>query len=188
MFKKGRGSNTEFFVCDESTFVKRPKERMREDAPKEMKVYAFEDNFGYIQGYLYAKVVMTDDNRFLSLIGHLITVDAWSVTNEPCDSGFMASLSFKWDCCTHWNFYGEDYSEGSNADSYYHLCGSGFPRFIAFMGLVGHIVKSQPNACRDDNLYELDVIDTDKLLQQYRIIEFSGVPHWVEDKVLKLKF
>lgn len=183
-----RGFKPNMIICDDSAVVKSPNVKMREDAPKEIKVYAFEDKYGYIQGYLYTKVFLTDNGDFLSLLGHLMSINSWTICNEPSDSNFMASVSFKWDCCTHWHFYGEDYEEGSETDSYYHLCGTGLPKFIAFMGLVAHIAKSQPNACRDNNLCELDVLNTDKLLEQYNIIEFSGVPSWVEDKVLELKF
>lgn len=53
---------------------------------------------------------------------------AWGIdTKTPMDYMFLASAYCKWDSCTHWYFYGEDYIPGDDAsdkDSYYHLCGS----------------------------------------------------------------
>lgn len=38
---------------------------------------------------------------------------------------FVADIYFKFDSCTHWWFYGEDYDPQTKneKDSYYHLCG-----------------------------------------------------------------
>lgn len=44
----------------------------------------------------------------------------------PCEYHYVAGAYCKWDGCTHWYFYGEDYDpeiEESEKDSYYHLCG-----------------------------------------------------------------
>lgn len=161
---------------------------MRKDVPDEIKLYGFQDKHGYMSGYLYCKIGLTSEGNFLYLAGHLMTISSWSLDNIPLESEFMASVYFKWDGCTHWSFFGEDYQQGSDADSYYHLCGSDLPRFITFMGLVAHIAKSQPNATRNNNLSEIEILETEKLLEQYDIIEFSGVPCWVEDKVLEYKF
>lgn len=55
---------------------------------------------------------------------------------------FLAYAYIKWDGCSHWYFYGEDYVE-DGADSYYHLCGQGgFLEFIFGM-LAGIKVGKQ---------------------------------------------
>ena len=39
---------------------------------------------------------------------------------------FIAEVHWKWDFCTHWRFYGEDYDKSlgdeAEKDSYYHIC------------------------------------------------------------------
>lgn len=51
---------------------------------------------------------------------------------------FVADIYCKWDACTHWRFYGEDYYEGiSDIDPYYHLCGGySFMNYITAMCFV----------------------------------------------------
>ena len=53
----------------------------------------------------------------------------------PTDTSFISSGVIKWDSCSHWYFYGEDYKKGdpkSKEDSYYHLCG--------FHSYLNHII------------------------------------------------
>ena len=56
-------------------------------------------------------------------------IDSWdSETNEPYEKEFIADVHWKYDNCTHWNFYGMDYNPETDEekDSYYHICGSFF--------------------------------------------------------------
>ena len=57
-------------------------------------------------------------------------IKLYSVTSFDCTDSSISSYEFiadiyaKWDACTHWDFYGEDYDgEDENKDSYYHICG-----------------------------------------------------------------
>lgn len=85
-----------------------------------------------------------DDNRVVAKIdldmktsnqyclsGNCYNATAWLCSDnenfEIHEWEFVAGVYCKWDACTHWYFYGEDYnpeSEDSDKDSYYHLCGA----------------------------------------------------------------
>ena len=77
------------------------------------------------------------------IIGDLYSVEGWTADfTIPTDYSFVTSAYIKWDGCSHFNFYGEDYSKGDKEkNSYYHICGKGsyyqFMLGIAFMYALG---------------------------------------------------
>lgn len=80
------------------------------------------------------------------------------------ESQFIASAYIKWDGCTHWYFYGEDYYE-SEVDSYYHLCGS----FYIFN--FTEIIKVATNLVIDTLNFDLDNFPKLKIDNNWRIEE-----------------
>ena len=69
-------------------------------------------------------------------------------TNELYDMDFHSRVYCKFDACTHWSFYGEDYEKDlNNPDSYYHLCGTEtfvpHIRAMCFVWKVAEIVTDQ---------------------------------------------
>ena len=64
---------------------------------------------------------------------------------DVSECNFVADIYFKWDWCSHWNFYGESYDpkepeEKEDSNSYYHLCGSFFQtRFMAAIAFVRRV-------------------------------------------------
>ena len=56
------------------------------------------------------------------------------------EKNFIAKVHWKWDFCTHWRFYGEDYDKSLGdeveKDSYYHICSdhSDYIRMFALLG------------------------------------------------------
>jgi hypothetical protein len=81
----------------------------------------------------------------------------------------------KWDGCSHWYFYGEDYPD--NKDSYYHICSS-FQNFITIMCFIWkiageHNVKDLKTRNLDtvytENEYSLELVDY--VLDGYEIQE-----------------
>lgn len=190
----GRGMKASSIHFDEmacassNTSINKGVTLLNSEELKDLKVYAFKNNkTKMIDGYFVSKLTTDDNGNMICIKGNLIAVDSWTInTDEPIDTSFVASVYFKWDCCTHWNFNGEGFMIGDN-DSYYHLCGSSFMRHISLIGLVAHVVKTLPGADRGNNLIDLDELETLGLLERYEIIGFDGVPHWVEDKVLALE-
>jgi hypothetical protein len=92
--------------------------------------------------------------------------DSWdSETNEPYEKEFIAEVHWKYDNCTHWNFYGMDYipqtpNENINP-GYYHICGSFFmTRWIIMFAFVRKVMNEILGDKTDD--YE----DSDKQLDE----------------------
>lgn len=101
-------------------------------------------------------------------------VDSWDDTNNDkqiYEKHFVASVYFKWDWCTHWNFYGMDYDPETDKekDSYYHICGSFFmTRWMIMFAFVrktmNEILGDKTNDYRDFDK-QLD----EQLLKTYTI-------------------
>lgn len=78
--------------------------------------------------YPIATLEIENPNESYFFSGIIRTHNAWEPkTKEPLEIGdhFFASISIKWDACSHWFFHGEDSVSEEDAGSYYHLCGSG---------------------------------------------------------------
>jgi hypothetical protein len=80
---------------------------------------------------------------------------------------FIAEVHWKWDFCTHWYFYGEDYYESAEKDSYYHICSdhSDYIRMFAFIRkLMYSLLGDKQDWYKDKELDEL-------ILKGFEIVE-----------------
>lgn len=97
-------------------------EYMVKDENMKYNKYNLIDEQGYVNSIL--RIYKQSLNAFFVLSN----VISWDNDKQPIEEQFVADVYFKWDACTHWNFYGEDYP--TDKDSYYHLCGLG--------GIISH--------------------------------------------------
>ena len=86
---------------------------------------------------------------------------------------FIAEVHWKWDFCTHWWFYGEDYDKSlgdeAEKDSYYHIC-SGISDWIRLFAFIRKLMYSLLGDKQDwylDKDKELDEL----VLKGYEIME-----------------
>lgn len=132
-------------------------------------------------GDIELKFVVTDDRYSSSICGNCFEYHSWRLDGTPVESSFVASVYCKWDTCTHWWFYGEDYDpEFDDKDSYYHLCGrrcfKGHIRAMCFIWkLCAELLKSRDESDIVDDYYD-DEITTliDFMLKDYTIIKGEG--------------
>lgn len=85
---------------------------------------------------------------------------------------FIAEVHWKWDFCTHWWFYGEDYDKSCNnseKDSYYHICSdhSDYIRMFAFVRKVMYLLLGDKQGWYNEKDKELDEL----VLKGYEIVE-----------------
>ena len=101
--------------------------------------------------------------------GENILIEGKPVPEEDeYDYEFVASFSIKWDMCSHWYFYGEDYNNG-DCDSYYHLCGaSSYIEFMQAIAFATEVAKMNFELA-DDMEKEFNDITKLKLLEDCRI-------------------
>lgn len=103
-------------------------------------------------------------------------VDSWDDTNNDkqiFEKHFVANVYWKFDNCTHWNFYGMDYDpENKDNDinpAYYHICGSFFMTrwmiMFAFVRKVMNEILGDKTNDYSDKDKELDKM----LLKNYTI-------------------
>ena len=87
------------------------------------------------------------DGDDFCLEGRCYEAYSWEMDNTPYEYSFVADVYCKWDACTHWRFYGEDYKpdaeiDEKEQDSYYHLCGGGsFRNHIRAMCFVWKLAE-----------------------------------------------
>lgn len=104
--------------------------------------YFLRDNKGYIIG-----VFEVDSDDCHSVMGKCYEPYSWYQDKLPAESNFFADVYCKWDSCTHWNFYGEDYDPeldktSDGVDSYYHICGEyGLHNHVRLMCFVWKLVS-----------------------------------------------
>lgn len=91
---------------------------------------------------LKAELIDTDENQVVgiftmsnhypvSISGQLEQVISWEGDGQPYEKEYFASVTVKWDGCSHFHFTGEDRHDG---DSYYHICGVG--SYISHMRML----------------------------------------------------
>lgn len=86
---------------------------------------------------------------------------------------FIAEVHWKWDFCTHWWFYGEDYDKSlgdeAEKDSYYHICSgiSDWIRLFAFIRKLMYSILGDPQNWYSDKDKELDEL----VLKGFEIVE-----------------
>lgn len=134
--------------------------------------------------YIYAVFTIKSNidgsgNRedFSYLNGRLMTPNTWD-DNGPCEADFVADVYFKWDCCTHWYFYGEDQlNNPSRRDGYYHLCGTSYWGFVEALGFVADVMKEYflNDVGMGDELEKFEML---KIKERYTIEEVQGRPDW----------
>lgn len=63
-----------------------------------------------------------------SVSGDCYTVSGWDADSKAAaDFDFFSNVFCKWDACTHWRFYGEDFEKEDPKETisnYYHICGA----------------------------------------------------------------
>ena len=86
---------------------------------------------------------------------------------------FIAEVHWKWDFCTHWRFYGEDYDKSlgdeAEKDSYYHICSdhSDYIRMFAFVRKLMYTLLGDEQDWYSDKDKELDEL----ILKGFEIVE-----------------
>lgn len=100
-----------------------------------------------------------------SIEGELYNVTGWSADDKKSDLEyeFVSNAYIKWDACSHFRFYGEDYKEEKVADSYYHICGDSgyfdFMRAIAFVFKVARDNMPLYDTEEFDNILKLNLLE-----------------------------
>lgn len=94
-----------------------------------MKYHLIENDFPIFELDINNLSEGLDKGTFVSADFNLYRAVSWNnEDNSISEKYFVASVYFKWDWCTHWNFYGMDYDpEDKDEDinpGYYHICGS----------------------------------------------------------------
>ena len=123
-----------------------------------------------------AKFVPEANDRFE---GTIYEGTCWS-EGETLEWCFFAHVFAKWDGCTHWWFYGEDYENGKKeANGYYHICSS-LEQFIINMCFAWRLardfhLKNHSVGLSDEinGEYDLDIVG--KMLENYEIVQKEEV-------------
>ena len=127
---------------------------------KEKQIYYLRDKeYGYVVGKFEAEEIEPH-----CVMGQCYEACGWYADKrEVSDWHFVSDVYCKWDSCTHWYFYGEDYDPDINSeeiDSYYHICGeSCFLRHIRLMCFVWKLVSDLMTEVRIGTEYEIDISD-----------------------------
>jgi len=143
-------------------------DRIKNKNKVKLKEFYLVDDKDYIIARYEFDVV---ENHWLQ--GKIYSVIAWD-DDGICDEEFFAEMIIKWDECSHWNFYGEDYDpniENSN-DSYYHICGNySYNNFLNIIIGAYNIAKEHYDKYNSNDMFE--GIDHD-LPKGYRIEEVNN--------------
>ena len=99
---------------------------------------------------------------------------SWECDNSDIyEKKFIAEVYWKWDFCTHWWFYGEDYDKSlgdeAEKDSYYHICSdhSDYIRMFAFIRKLMYSLLGDEQDWYNDKDKELDEL----VLKGFEIVE-----------------
>ncbi len=138
-----------------------------------MKIFYLKDN----QDYIVSKFEMPEDDIFSGFAYDCISWDG--ETKKPLDWKFHSEVYAKWDGCSHWRFYGEDYNvkedkcNNEGVDSYYHICSSfeGFIRTMCFIWKLAGNYHKKENPSNDFTIEEYDLKIIDFMLKDYTILE-----------------
>lgn len=78
----------------------------------------------YDDGEIYTEFIYIPSDETRKNDGVMLKVYSWSCGKEhtPMEVEFLFNGYVKWDACSHYNFFGEDFPK--DKDSYYHICGS----------------------------------------------------------------
>lgn len=130
-----------------------------------------------------------DDSSFTTCYGDAYLANGWAYKTETTYGGrtskevmaweFHSSINIRWDGCSHWNFYGQDFdpdakdliSEVRNSDAYYHLCGGGmFLNFITLMAFAWKCAQIMYKAGGYIEEEEFNLEEVDYLLRDLEIV------------------
>ena len=98
---------------------------------------------------------------------------SWESDSNIYEKKFIAEVHWKWDFCTHWWFYGEDYDKSlgdeAEKDSYYHICSdhSDYIRMFAFVRKLMYTLLYDEQTWYSDKDKELDEL----VLKGFEIVE-----------------
>ena len=113
--------------------------------------------------HIIATYIQTD-NYEVSLSGIVHIANSWEENGKPYETEFFADVIVKWDGCSHFYFYGEDYTkENEEKDSYYHICG--VPYYIKFMRVMAFIYELMVNHVGYERILEKEEYDELKQLK-----------------------
>jgi hypothetical protein len=101
----------------------------------------------------------------MNIDGKIYRVTEWGQNNNPIGFEFFADVCVKWDNCSHFRFFGQDYKddiklddEENEKDSYYHICGCRdyieFSSILYFANLTMSMINEKTNTFYD---YETDM-------------------------------
>ena len=138
-----------------------------------MKYYLIENGFPIFELDINNLLEGLGEGTFVAADFNLYRAVSWNnEDNSVYEKDFVASVYFKWDWCTHWNFYGMDYDptdKETERDSYYHICGSfsmtQWIKMFAFVRTVMFEVLGDQTNDYSDSDKELDKT----LLKNYTI-------------------
>ena len=101
---------------------------------------------------------------------------SWEIDySDIYEKKFIAKVYWKWDFCTHWWFYGEDYDKSlgdeAEKDSYYHICSnhSDYIRMFAFIRKLMCSLLGDEQGWYSDKGKELDEF----VLKGFEIVEIK---------------
>src|SRR5690606_5864663 len=125
----------------------------------------------------YVKAIFQLENIYeFAVSGTVKRVFSWEIGGEPLEDELFAELSVKWDGCSHFWFYGEDYKkELNNKDGYYHICGiSDYLGFLRTMHFAYEIMVNHVGINKIDEKEELEELRELGLLDGYTIEYIEG--------------
>lgn len=93
-----------------------------------------------------------------SIEGDIQIVTAWNATDSvPYQTSYFANVFAKWDGCSHFYFYGGDYDNDKEKDSYYHICG--IPDYIQHMRMYVFIYEVMVEHVGYEKILEKEELD-----------------------------
>lgn len=117
------------------------------------------------QGNVIAVIRQTDDWEY-SLSGIISLVTSWSLDGTYGEE-FLARCGIKWDGCSHFWYYGQDYPYDEEVYPYYHECGLNeyYKQFVAKLfafEVAKHYMKDNAKHMDDDlynTIYRINILD-----------------------------
>lgn len=141
------------------------------------KTYYLIDN----ENYVLAKFVFDQIDYFSGTCYQCVSWEC-NEHNTPAEWYFHSKVSSKFDGCSHWGFYGEDYDSAKDEiDGYYHLCGNySFNNHIRLMCFVWklamdyYLAREERKGYKENISYVTEEYQTELInimLDGYKIIE-----------------
>lgn len=106
--------------------------------------------------------------------GSLYSIVGTKLDNEPCDYEFVTDAYIKWDACSHFWFYGEDYDDGEELekDSYYHICGGyNYLDFIRGIAFIYKLARENIKKCDKNEFENKDIL---RLIENCKIVKLES--------------